>query len=234
MKVKREVKEPWPEGSFEDRSYPYEQRRKNCPGHRTPSSGFLKPADFGHLVCFRAPAHGGAGRTRSVAHVWGDGERSVQARHNWPTSTGNPQEAYMTRKSRYTYLSEYNGEPIVTEPGLQDCEKESAFYFSERTTKQGYIQASSNHAPIVRGLLQDEDYIPDEIIAIGEAPNYKVVSTAGRLPTNCLRITTATGSLSVGKIITQSARGKTSEHPAVSSEEPPTSAPLPRRQEVVV
>ena len=78
-------------------------------------------------------------------------------------------------------LASYNSEPVMSQPGLDDCEQETAIYFSARSAKQGYVENSSNHSPIVRGLLQHVDYIPDEITA-------------------------ATGSLSVGEAITQSAR----------------------------
>ena len=109
-------------------------------------------------------------------------------------------------KRKYFRLKEYNGEPVITEPGLQDCEEETAIYFSARTTREGYAGVSSNQGPIARSLLKHRDFILEEIYAIGSEVHPKVVYVAGRLPINCIRITAATGSTSVRKIITQSAR----------------------------
>ena len=104
-------------------------------------------------------------------------------------------------------LDGYNGEPVVTEPGLRNCEQETWICFFACDAKDGFFRISSSQAPIVRGLLSHKDYIADEIGAIGPEDAPRVVSTQGRLPINCLRITSAKGSMSVGKIITQSARG---------------------------
>jgi len=116
-------------------------------------------------------------------------------------------------------LDGYSDEPVVAEPGLQSCEQETWISFFACDAKDGFIRVSSNHAPIVRGLLSHKDYIADEVVAIGPECAPRVVSTEGRLPINCLRITSANGSTSVGKIITRAARKTMSQRPDRSSHE---------------
>lgn len=125
---------------------------------------------------------------------------------------------------KYHSLKSYSGEPIVTEAGLEDCERETAFYFSARTAREGYIRVSSNQASIVRGLLQHREYIPEEISATGSELAPQIVYTSGRLPMNCLRITPAKGSLSPGKIITRSARRGQADNSSESPSETPSHA----------
>jgi len=135
---------------------------------------------------------------------------------------------------KFITLESYNGEPVITEPGLEDCEQETGFHFSARTAKEGCIQVTSNNAPIVRGLLVHRDYVPEEIRAIRIDSAPKVIYTAGRLPMNCLRITASSGSKSIGKIITKSARSGKAEDPTESLDETPSEAPAKALQEVGV
>jgi len=126
---------------------------------------------------------------------------------------------------KFIKLESYKGKPVINEPGLEDCERETAFYFSARDAKNGIIRVSSNHAPIVRGLLKHKDYVPEEITAIKHNFRDKIIYTAGRLPMNCLRITSSTGSMSVGKVITQSARCDQSASTDRSSDKTPDEEP---------
>lgn len=112
----------------------------------------------------------------------------------------------MTRCARFISIDAYRDEAVVTEPGLQDCEKESAIYFSARTLKESYVQVSSNQAPIVRSLLDHEAFTAKEVLATGTTAAPLAVYVAGRLPTSCIRIAAAKSSSSIGKIITQSGR----------------------------
>jgi len=153
--------------------------------------------------------------------------RRARLNSSTPEASGVGAQQSRVHRPKYFSLTEYNGEPIVTEPGLEDCEQETAIYFSARTTAHGYTSVSSNQAPIVRGLLEHGGFVVEEIQAINREDT-QIIYVAGRSPLSCIRITTPSRKQRIGEVVTQRARGRRSEEDNPAASASPASTPTHR------
>jgi len=114
--------------------------------------------------------------------------------------------------TKFTRLTEWGNWPIVAEPGLEPCERETAIYFSGEDVNQGKARIFSRHPAIIRGLKDLPFFELQEAEAIGNK-RLKIVYVEGLIPIGALQIKKPRNRNKLSQVISQVARGR-QESPA--------------------
>lgn len=147
---------------------------------------------------------------------------SRQAKALTPPGEGVPIEARRP-KPRLQYVSEYAGQPIVTDPTREAVERENSFYFHDGAQE---VQFQVMSAPLMRALLDAEGVTKKE--GGIELTSGKVTAVMGSFPISMLSIKKARRGNSYGRIVSDAIRGRGASSKAIP--DPPGASPGKNRR----
>jgi len=100
------------------------------------------------------------------------------------------------------YKSKYEGEPIPSDNGLQECEQEFCLYFSSASAKNGMAEVGCKIPSLTRALLKSKHFeIDEDGLELTQHKKPRVIGVSGKIPIQSLLIKSPRKSDSLSSIV---------------------------------